>query len=365
MRYWWTRLCLRLGVVVCVAIAAFGAVSAAEAPKPGEPTDENARKTFANAVTWEKSHKYFPAISEFRKADMQDGGRCKECLNRAYSLALKVEDFKQSEEIARDMIAEAGTANEKAAAHYRLAMAFQRQGIAKKDERCYNESCDELKSALDLAPSLTLAHFSYGISLARLHQDDAAKREFATYLDEERINTDLRDRAQRYLNHVDLARAVMAPPFSVTSLDGQHISLDGLAGKVVLVDFWATWCGPCRAAIPHIRHIAEKFAGQPFVVLSIDLDKDEDKWRSFVQNNGMTWTQCRDGGGINGEVSKMFNVTAIPATFTIDADGVREDQHVGDADIEGKLKKLISRAVEIANRAPQPSAAQSGGAPLP
>ena len=333
----------------------------ADAPKPGEPTDENARKTFAGAIAFEKSRSYFAAISEFRKANKQDGGHCSECLLRAFNLTIKVAEFKDAEEIGREMIAQAGTPADQAAAHYRLAMAFQRQGVAKKDDRCYNESCDELKNTIALAPGFALAHYSYGVSLAHLHQDDAAKREFAAFVDGEHSNTDLRDRAQRYLDRIELARAAMAPPFTVTTLNGEQVSLDSLTGKVVLVDFWATWCGPCRQAIPHIRRIAEKFSGQPFTVLSINLDKDEDKWRSFVKSNDMTWPQARDGG-LNGPVSRLFNVTAIPATFTIDADGELEDQHVGDADIEGKLKKLIARAVELKNRAPQPALTQASDA---
>ena len=99
---------------------------------------------------------------------------------------------------------------------------------------------------------------------------------------------------------------------------------------------------PCREALPHIREIAKQFEGQPFVVLSISLDKDEEKWKDFVAKNQMTWLQYRDGS-FNGAIATSFGVNAIPATFTIDADGVLEDQHVGDADIEGKLKKLVAQ----------------------
>jgi thiol-disulfide isomerase/thioredoxin len=205
-----------------------------------------------------------------------------------------------------------------------------------------------------LEPQLALAHYAYGVALAHLHQDDAARAEFAAFLDKDEKNPGLHNRAKRYEERIELARATMAPAFSLTTLDGQHISMDGLAGKVVLIDFWATWCGPCREALPHIRQIAHKFDGQPLVVLSISLDKDEAKWKDFVGKNGMTWMQYRDGG-FEGRIAKRFNVTAIPATFTIDADGVLEDQHVGDADIEGKLKKLIARAVEVANRKPAPA----------
>jgi hypothetical protein len=70
----------------------------------------------------------------------------------------------------------------------------------------------------------------------------------------------------------------------------------------------------------------------------------------------MTWLQYHDPGGFNGRMANLFGVHAIPATFSIDADGVVEDQRVGDAEIEGKLKKLVARAVDMANRPPQPAA---------
>jgi thiol-disulfide isomerase/thioredoxin len=88
----------------------------------------------------------------------------------------------------------------------------------------------------------------------------------------------------------------MAPAFVLTTLSGEQFSLDKLEGKVILVDFWATWCGPCREALPHMQTIAKKFAGQPLVILSISLDNDQTRWQSFVAKNNMTWQQYRDGG---------------------------------------------------------------------
>lgn len=154
-----------------------------------------------------------------------------------------------------------------------------------------------------------------------------------------------RERAMLYIAQPELARAAMAPPFKVETIDGKNISLDDLQGKVVLIDFWATWCGPCREALPHVREIAKKFEGQPLVVLSVSVDDDEGKWKDFVAKNEMTWPQYCDHG-FKGPVAKSFGVNAIPHTFTIDADGVLQDEHVGDAAIEGKLKKLIKRAQE-------------------
>jgi thiol-disulfide isomerase/thioredoxin len=321
-----------------------------DAPKPGMPTDPKALKTYQNAIDWLKAGNRGEAIASFRKAAKQDG-HCSECLRQAYSLASSTGQYKEAEEIAREWLTISVTDIERAVAHYRIAIALQQQGINDKKDKCFDESCDEFKSALQLEPKLTTIHFAMGVSLAHMHQDESARAEFSNFLATDTVTPNAHERAQRYLGRIDLARARMAPPFSITTMDGKQISLDSLAGKVVLIDFWATWCGPCREALPHIREIAHRFQEQPLVVISISLDKDEDKWKDFVAKNQMTWLQYRDGS-FNGAIAKTFGVNAIPATFTIDADGVLEDQHVGDANIEGKLKKLVASANELAKRKP-------------
>jgi thiol-disulfide isomerase/thioredoxin len=327
-----------------------------EGVKSGEPADPKARKTFASAIDWERHGHDDAALDDFRKANKQDGGQCWDCLNEAYRLAIKLDAYKDAVDIAREWLPLAQTDKEKSGVEFRLAMALQEQGIKEKRDKYIAESAEDFKAAIEHDPKLARAHFHYGVTLARLHQDDAARAEFTAFLDQDRKNPTLHSRAERFVDRIDLARATMAPPFSLTTLDGQHITMDSLAGKVVLIDFWATWCGPCREALPHMRSIAKKFNEQPFVMLSISLDKDEAEWMHFVEKNGMSWMQYRDAGGFSGRIAKSFGVSAIPATFSIDADGVLEDQHVGDADIEGKLKKLIARAAEVNNRKSEPVA---------
>ena len=334
---------------------------ASDQAKQGEPTDPKARKTFAEAIDWSRHGNKNAALDDYRKANKQDGGHCWECLRRAYDLTMELGAFKDAESVARDWLSSAQTDMDRSAAHFRLAMALQREGVANKKDKFFSDSCDEFKAALALDPKISVAHFELGISFAHLHQDDAARAEFGTFLDQSGIDPSLRERAARYLDRPELARARMAPPFELITLDGQQISMDSLAGKVVLIDFWATWCGPCREALPHVRQIAQRFQGQPFVVLSVSLDDDVAKWKDFVAKNGMTWLQYRDGR-FTGPIATRFAVTAIPATFSIDADGVLEDQHVGDADIEGKLKKMIARAAQTANSKPAPASADQSSA---
>jgi len=352
-----------LAIVAAVFVLACTAVYAAlDQPKPGEPTDPKARKTFLGAADWEKHGSLSAALDDYRKANKQDGGHCSECLSRAYDLAMKTGAYKDAVSVAQDWLPLAQTDVDRTAGHFRLGVALQRQGTDEKKEQLFIQSCDEFKAALSLEPSFAGAHFALGTSLSHLHQDDAARAEFKAFLSQAGTDSSLRERASRYAEHPELARARMAPPFAVITIDGRHISMDGLAGKVVLIDFWATWCGPCREALPHVRDMAQKFQGQPFVVLSISLDSDDAKWKDFVSKNGMTWLQYRDGRW-TGPIATEFDVKAIPATFSIDADGVLEDQHVGDADIEGRLKKMIAHAVQEQDSKPAtaPSQAGSGG----
>lgn len=351
-------------LVVCFIYSAdfpLRVVSQTPAPPPSEPTNPKAQKTFAEASDWQKRGYKLQAMDSFRKANTQNGGHCAVCLSRAYVLALDMRDYKLAEAILRDWLPMASTDTARAALHLRLGTALQVQAQRAKGDKqrdLLSKSCDEYRTALSLDPSAVESHVGIGVDLAWLHQDDAARAEFRTFLHQDKNDSVTRARVTRYVDRVDLARSRMAPAFALTTMDGQHITIDGLAGKVVLIDFWATWCGPCREALPHIREVAKKFQGQPLVVLSVSLDTDDTKWKDFVANNGMTWLQYRDGR-FDGPMAKLFSVDAIPAIFSIDADGVLEDQHVGDGSIEGKLKKMIAHAVQVENAKSAPATSQA------
>jgi thiol-disulfide isomerase/thioredoxin len=234
---------------------------------------------------------------------------------------MELRDWKTAEAAAEEMISELQTPKAMALAHYRFGMVLLNDGIDKHKEEVFNRCHEEMTTALGAAPNFPGALFADGQALA-----------IST-------RTMLRKRALRSTSKW------LAPSFKVTTVDGRRISLDDLTGKVVLIDFWATWCGPCRAALPHVREIARKFEGQPLVVLSVSVDTNEEKWKDFIAKNEMTWPQYFDGG-FTGPLAKWFGLQAIPYTFMIDADGVLQDEHIGDASIEGKLKKLVRRAEE-------------------
>lgn len=309
------------------------------------PTNEKAQKTYNQALTYLRQRMTVAAYEDFKKADKQDGGKCLDCARKIMKYGEELGEWKDVEAAAAEVVAAAQKPKDLALAHFQFGMLLLDEASNRHKDDIYSRAHDEMTKALESAPNFPGAVYADGRILAHLKKDEEAKKRFEQFVEMKKEDSADRQRAMLYIAQPELARALMAPPFEVTTLDGKRISLDELEGKVVLIDFWATWCGPCREALPHVKEIAKKFDGQPLTVLSISVDTDEQKWKEFVAKNEMTWPQYFDHG-FAGPVAKSFGVQAIPHTFTIDADGILQDEHIGDASIEGKLKKLIKRAQE-------------------
>ena len=117
-----------------------------------------------------------------------------------------------------------------------------------------------------------------------------------------------------------------APDFSVTTLDGRLLSSQKLRGRVVLLDFWATWCAPCIATMSSMHGLEQKFSGRPFVLLGVSLDQNPNLWRTFAAKNKMIWPQCLDQ---SGSLQKTFHVQGPPAYILIDANGDTRFRQLG------------------------------------
>ena len=195
-----------------------------------------------------------------------------------------------------------------------------------------------------LAPASKLAIYTEGRAFARLGREAEAREAFQRYLDTASLTDTFRTRAEHFVANPAMAAQPMAPPFTLTTSEGERINLDDMNGKVVLLDFWATWCGPCKETTPEIQKIAKSFAGQPLVVISISSDTNDVAWKSYINEHNMNWPQYRDS---NGALNRAYGVSSIPRFFTIDADGVLQSVKVGsNADISGDLKRLIKKASE-------------------
>jgi peroxiredoxin len=313
------------------------------------PSNEKAQKTYQEGLQFLHRREKIQAFDSFKKADKQDGGHCLACQQQIIKFGAELEDWKAAELAALEMVADAKSDRETALAHFQFATVLAAEGMARKKDQYLARGHEEIGKAVAAFANFPSAIFLDGQLLARLQQDEAAKARFMQFVKMSSASDPDHVRALRYISRPELARAKMTPAFSVTTMDGKQVSMDDLQGQVVLLDFWATWCEPCREALPHIRKVAKKFEGQPLVILSVSLDNNEQKWKEFVGKNEMTWLQYRDGG-FGGPVATMFGVKSIPHTYTIDADGVLQEEHIGDSAVEGKLKKLLERAREMQSR---------------
>lgn len=108
---------------------------------------------------------------------------------------------------------------------------------------------------------------------------------------------------------------------SFKDIEGKQVSLAEMKGKVVLIDFWATWCGPCVAEIPNVVAVYNKFKDKGFEIIGISLDQDKDALTKFVKEKNMPWPQYFDGKGWQNEISQRYGIESIPAMWLVDKDG--------------------------------------------
>lgn len=109
------------------------------------------------------------------------------------------------------------------------------------------------------------------------------------------------------------------------------------SGKITILDFWATWCGPCRHALPGLKQLQAVYGGNNVEVVSISEDEDEDAWRSFVAQNNMNWTQRLDA---NHQIMRQYGASSLPTYILIDKDGTVVQQYVGDAVDEPIIERM-------------------------
>jgi len=144
---------------------------------------------------------------------------------------------------------------------------------------------------------------------------------------------------------VGLSVGQTAPALAGTDTAGQSVKLSDYKGKVVLLDFWATWCPPCREMVPHSKELAKRFEGQPFALLGVSVDNGPDELRDFMQQKDMTWTNIFDGAG--GPVAKAWKINGYPTIFVIDAKGViRFKQEGYNAASASKIDNAIEKALK-------------------
>ncbi len=119
---------------------------------------------------------------------------------------------------------------------------------------------------------------------------------------------------------VELKLDSLVPDFTLNDPGGRAVSLSDFRGKVVLLDFWATWCAPCVDAVPELQDLSRRYKNKDLVILSVSLDRSTTAWKLFIQHNAMEWVHVFDDGG-SGSPSLRYGIDAIPTALLIDREG--------------------------------------------
>ena len=288
---------------------------------------QNYAEELKRAQTNLASRQYNDAIRGFMRANKLKEDRSAECywgIAEAYfelgAYPIVIENCDQVLKYASD---DSGRAQ----AHYLKGNALVELAGEKSGALAQAEGEYRAALALKINPPMPVLHFTLGTVLLKEGQVAAGLEELNIYLQLEpqgpmaaKARQAINDARQSPIHAPASDPKTVAPNFSIRTLQGQQVSTGTLGGKIVLLDFWATWCAPCRAALPGLEKLHQKLAGEDrFVLLSISADRSASAWREFVKNAGMDWPQYHDR---DEKIQRLFSVRSFPTYILIGPDGV-------------------------------------------
>lgn len=169
--------------------------------------------------------------------------------------------------------------------------------------------------------------------------------ELLAYADKIKSNFNKNEAVTDFLVRMAKLRSVqigkVAPDFTMNTIDGKPITLSSLRGKFVMIDFWASWCVPCREENPNVVSAYKKYKDKNFTILGVSLDKDPVAWKQAVVADGLSWTHASELKDFDGPTVRAYQVDGIPANFILDPQGKIIGKNLRGADLDAFLNKTL------------------------
>ncbi len=197
---------------------------------------------------------------------------------------------------------------------------------------------------------LGYAHYYLAEAYKSNGKYDAAEAEYKIVLkDFSDVNQRMTGFAQASLESLGAERklAIGGEPiaFDVKSIKGERLSPSAYRGKVLLIDFWATWCGPCIAEMPNVKSVYAKYHGKGFEIVGISLDQSRDKLDRYIASQGIEWPQYFDGKYWNNDIAVSYGIKSIPATILVDKKGKIRYKSLRGRQLESAVQELLAEKV--------------------